>query len=321
MLKFITKNRIPAYIAVLLAVLVLVMSGCSPQATESPVPEGLPVYYINNNETKTEVYYITPDGTTPEEVVADVLSALSEKSSNAAYKSPLAMGFKINNYTFDNGIMVLDMSSEYKKLEFTTEVLVRAAIVRSLCGSGYVDAVFFTVEGEPLMDHSGFEVGRMDAGTFISSDGNEINTYEEANVRLYFASEDGGNLISVYREKFYSTSMPLEKFVVDELITGPSGKVDGLYPSVNPQTSVLSVSTKDGVCYVNLSNDFLIPYGNVPTSVSVYAITNSLCDLSNVDKVQILVDGVVPDVLESSYGLNDEMVITLEEALSRYETE
>jgi germination protein M len=171
------------------------------------------------------------------------------------------------------------------------------------------------------MDHSGFEVGRMDAGTFISSDGNEINTYEEANIRLYFASEDGSSLISVYREKFYSTSMPLEKFVVDELITGPSGKVDGLYPSVNPQTSVLSVSTKDGVCYVNLSNDFLIPYGNVPTSVSVYAITNSLCDLSNIDRVQILVGGVVPDVLESSYELNDGMVITLDEALSQYEGE
>ena len=59
----------------------------------------------------------------------------------------------------------------------------------------------------------------------------------------------------------------------------------------------------------------------MPTSVSVYAITNSLCDLTNVDKVQILVDGVVPDVLESSYGLNEDIVITLEEALSRYETE
>ena len=321
MLNFLRKKINIAKICAAAAALVLAMSGCSAGTSADLTPQGLPVYYINNNETKTEVYYITPDGTTDTEIVADVLSALSEKSSNAAYKSPLAMGFKILDYTYDNRVMTLNMSAEYKKLEFTTEVLVRAAIVRSLCGSGCVDSVFFTVEGEPLMDHSGFEVGRMDAGTFISSDGNEINTYEEANIRLYFASEDGSSLISVYREKFYSTSMPLEKFVVDELITGPSGKVDGLYPSVNPQTSVLSVSTKDGVCYVNLSNDFLIPYGNVPTSVSVYAITNSLCDLSNIDRVQILVGGVVPDVLESSYELNDGMVITLDEALSQYEGE
>ncbi|MBR7089751.1 MAG: GerMN domain-containing protein [Lachnospiraceae bacterium] len=305
------KKKLTAFLT---AVMMIVMAGCSAQAQQDEGANGITVYYINNDETKTESYPYTLKSSDARGVVEELLEKLSEKSANAQYKAPLAMGFELRDYTFDDGKVVLNMSADYKKLVFTTEVLVRAAIVKTLCGSGYVKEVYFTVEGEPLMDHSGFEVGRMDAGTFISNDGNEINTYEEADVMLYFASVDGNTLIGVYRNKFYSTSMPLERFVVDELIIGPSGQVEGLYRSVNPQTSVLSVNSKDGVCYVNLSADFLIPYENVPTSISVYSIVNSLCELPNIDKVQILVDGVVPEILESSYEKNTEMVITLEEA-------
>ena len=298
----------------MLLALITLMCGCGSDAAVNPSEDKIPVYYINYAETRTEVTYIDAIKDSPEAVIQRLLIVLAENEPGARYKAPLSMGFKIRDYSFENGILTLNMDSDYKKLEFTTEVLVRAAIVRTLCGSGAVDGVFFTVEGEPLTDHSGFEVGQMNSSTFISNDGNEINTYEEADIRLFFASADGGNLISVYRNKFYSTSMPLERFIVDELIAGPSGQVEGIFPSINPQTSVQNINTKDGVCYVNLSSDFLIPYGNVPTSVSVIAIVDSLCDLPSVDRVQIMVDGVVPETLESSYEYDDRLVITLEEA-------
>ncbi len=298
----------------MLLALITLMCGCGSDAAVNPSEDKIPVYYINYAETRTEVTYIDAIKDSPEAIIQRLLIVLAENDPGARYKAPLSMGFKIRDYSFENGILTLNMDSDYKKLEFTTEVLVRAAIVRTLCGSGAVDGVFFTVEGEPLTDHSGFEVGQMNSSTFISNDGNEINTYEEADIRLFFASADGGNLISVYRNKFYSTSMPLERFIVDELIAGPSGQVEGIFPSINPQTSVQNINTKDGVCYVNLSSDFLIPYGNVPTSVSVIAIVDSLCDLPSVDRVQIMVDGVVPETLESSYEYDDRLVITLEEA-------
>ncbi len=298
----------------MLLALITLMYGCGSDAAVNPSEDKIPVYYINYAETRTEVTYIDAIKDSPEAVIQRLLIVLAENDPGARYKAPLSMGFKIRDYSLEDGILTLNMDSDYKKLEFTTEVLVRAAIVRTLCGSGAVDGVFFTVEGKPLTDHSGFEVGQMNSSTFISNDGNEINTYEEADIRLFFASADGGNLISVYRNKFYSTSMPLERFIVDELIAGPSGQVEGIFPSINPQTSVQNINTKDGVCYVNLSSDFLIPYGNVPTSVSVIAIVDSLCDLPSVDRVQIMVDGVVPETLESSYEYDDRLVITLEEA-------
>ena len=294
------------------------LSACSASSDDTAEGKSL-VYRVNNDETRTESYYedlgIAGLGEdSADKCISTLIDALSEKSPAALYKAPLSMGPVCLGYTYDDGVITLDMSSDYTDLNFTTEVLVRAAVVRTLCNLDFVQSVYFTVSGEPLIDHSGFQVGAMTADTFISNDGNEINTYEEVSVTLYFVSADGNSLVGVNRKKFYPTSVPLERLVVEELIKGPSGQIDNIYPSVNPNVSILSITTKDEVCYVNLSSDILLPYGNVPTQVTATAIVNSLCRLPSVKKVQILSDGVVPEFLESSYEQDDSHVITLEEA-------
>ena len=66
---------------------------------------------------------------------------------------------------------------------------------------------------------------------------------------------------------------------------------EGAYLTVNPTTKIVSVTVKDGTCYVNLSNDFLNQPYNVASDVTIYSITNSLAELSNVNRVQIAVNG------------------------------
>ena len=176
-----------------------------------------------------------------------------------------------------------------------------------------VSLVMITVEGSQLLDRKENTVGWMNAEQFIDNDGNEINTYEEARVRLYFADESGTKLIAADREKHYSTNTPLERFVVEELIAGPSGRIEGLFPSVNSGTKIVSVMTKDGICYVNLDETFLAVVNNVSTDVSVYAIVNSLVELSSVNKVQILINGEVPSSFgTSAFERNLDIVTTLE---------
>ena len=173
--------------------------------------------------------------------------------------------------------------------------------------------LMITVEGSPLLDRKENAVGWMNAEQFIDNDGNEINTYEEARIRLYFADESGTKLIAADREKHYSTNTPLERFVVEELIAGPSGRVEGLYPSINPNTKIVNVMTKDGICYVNLDENFLAVVNNVSTDVSVYAIVNSLVELSNINKVQILINGEASAALPAStYERNLDIVTTVD---------
>lgn len=271
------------------------------------------VYYVSNSETKVEMHEHQMKADTPEEMVNELIKCLSTVPEKLEYKAPFAMGFQILDMEFEAGKVMLDVDAGYYALSPTTEVLVRAAIVRTLTQLKEVGYVGITVEGNQLFDAAGELVGWMSAEQFIDNDGNEINTYELTKVKLYFANETGDKLIAAYREKHYSTNTSLERFVVEELIAGPSGQIAGLYPSINPQTKIVNVMTKDGICYVNLDDSFLTVVNNVSTEIAVYSIVNSLVELSNVNKVQILVNGEVPAAFSNStFERNLDNVITLE---------
>lgn len=273
-----------------------------------------PVYYVSNSETKVEMHEHTMEAETPGEQLEELIACLSTTPEKLEYKAPLAMGFQVLNMEIEDGKVLLNVDRNYRNMPATTEVLVRAAIVRTLTQLDQIKYVGITVEGEQLYDNAGDLVGWMNSEQFINNDGNEINTYELTRVKLYFANESGDKLIAAYREKHYSTNTPLERFVVEELIAGPSGQVPGLYASINPETKIVNVMTKDGICYVNLDSSFLTVVNNVSTDVSIYSIVNSLVELSNVNKVQILINGEVPSSFSTStFERNLDYVTTLEQ--------
>jgi len=303
---FYKKKNIVALVMAVAMLFLLV--GCTVQKPES----GTPIYYVNINETGIEAHSFEITADTTEGKIDQMLEYLARTPEKLEYKAPLSMGISINSVEVDANRVTIDFDGSYKKLSTTREVLVRAAIVKTIVQLGAIRYVVFTVDGEPLVDVKGQTVGWMTADTFIYNDGNAINTYDEVVVKLYFANESGDKLIGAYRDKFYSTNIPLELFVVEELISGPSGQVVGLYPTINPETNIISVSTSDGVCYVNLDSSFMTPVNNVPIENAVYSIVNSLTELSSVKKVQILVNGEIPSTFTSSYERNTEIMTVLE---------
>ncbi len=271
------------------------------------------IYYLNNGESKVEIHPHEMQAEDADGQLEELLDCLSTNPEKLEYQAPLAKGFQVLRISKEGERLTIDVDEAYMQLPVTTEVLVRAAIVRTLTQLDGVDYVTITVQENQLYDSTGSPVGWMNAEQFIFNDGNEINTYELTKVKLYFALEDGTKLVETYREKHYSTNTPLERFVVEELIAGPSGQMEGVFPSVNPETRVVNVTTKDGICYVNLNESFLTVVNNVPTEVSVYAIVNSLMELNNVSKVQILINGEVPASFTSqTFTRNLDIVTTLE---------
>lgn len=305
------QRAISVYAVLLAACCVLGLTACGKK--ESVGENVWQVYYVSNAETKVEQHSHEKTADTSEGQLEELLEYLSANPDKLEYKAPLAMGFQVRVADREEGTLQLDVDSAYLELSPTTEVLVRAALVRTLTQLDDVSYVGITVEGNQLYDNVGRPIGWMSADQFIDNDGNEINTYELARVKLYFAGEDGSNLIASYREKYYSTSMQLERFVVEELIAGPSGQVEGVYPVINPNTKIINVTTRDGICYVNLDESFLTVVNNVPTEISVYAIVNSLVELNNINKVQILINGEVPASFSTStFERNLDIVTTPE---------
>lgn len=275
------------------------------------------VYYISKSETKVEMHSYWTQSESSQAVLRELMQCLAAEPEKLEYEAPLAMGFKLLGLDLEEGKMTLNVDENYLNLPVTTEVLVRAAIVRTLTQLAEINYVEITVEGQPLLDSMNNLVGRMSADQFIDNDGNEINTYELARVKLYFANDDGTKLIAAYREKHYSTNTPIERFIVEELIAGPSGQVDGLHSTINPGTRIINVTAKDGICYVNLDENFLTVPNNVSMEAAVYSIVNSLAELSNINKVQILVNGEVPTTSSifqnSTFERNLDMVTSLNE--------
>lgn len=248
------------------------------------------IYYVNNEETKiVEREYVsgTTDGRLLMEELLEQLTHISEKMD---YETLLGKEISVEGHTLDNGLLTLDFGESYHNLKGTREILVRASIVRTLTQIPDVERMAFTVRGEQLTDAAGAAVGVMAADTFIENAGNEINAYEKVDLKLYFANKTGDSLVEENRRNVvYNSNISLEKLVVEKLVEGPT--TEGAYPTVNPTTKIVSVNVKDGTCYVDLNNDFLSQPYNVASDVTIYSITNSLVELSNVNRVQISVNG------------------------------
>ena len=88
--------------------------------------------------------------------------------------------------------------------------------------------------------------------------------------------------------------------IVEQLIKGPSD--EELLPTLPEETRLLGISVRDGVCYVNFSEEFLTAVENVDPELTIYSIVNSIAGSGNAGQVQILVNG---ETNISYQGAND----------------
>lgn len=277
------------YICLLFCLLFCAACGKNGQADPGKVYS---VYGVNKDETKIVSNDYTTVSTDTDTLIKELLQQLGKTPDKLEYKAPLAGVFRLVDYSFADGQLILNFDEHYKEQPATTEILVRAAIVRTVTQIKGVDYVSFQINSVPLTDNTDTVIGIMAADMFIDNAGSEINSLERVEMRLYFANKAGDRLVETNRKLIYNTNISMEKLVVEQLIAGPSDQVAGkAFPTINPDTKIISVTVKDGVCYVNLSDDFLTQIYNVTSDVTIYSIANSLVELPNVNKVQIAISG------------------------------
>lgn len=278
--------------AVLLTLVLLSgMTGC---AREEKEDSGLLLYYLNEDlSSLSTLSYPMEDGKSkddlsPQEMADDMLEQLATSSGDVRSIAPI-QNFTVTGTTLQNGTLTVFLSSDYEELETVREILTRAALVNTLCQIDGVDFVSFLCGDHPLTNEDGSVVTAMNSDMFIFNSGKEIMNYEKVRLHLYFANEDGDQLVDTYRNVVYNSNISMERLVVEQVLKGPNSDV--VFPTLNPAAKVLSVTTRDGVCYVNLDQAFLTePYG-VTSQVAIYSLVNSLTELSSVSAVQITIEG------------------------------
>ncbi len=218
-----------------------------------------------------------------------MLKEMRTPATDISYTNAIPKKVKVNKCELEGQILRLDFSKEYEKIPKLEEKLVRAAVVQSLVKIEGISALWITVDGKDILNADGKIAGYLNEDDYVHNTGESVSTYRTETLTLYFADETGEKLVPCECSVKYNSNTPKEKLIVEKLLKGPK-KGEG-NPTLNSDTVLLGVTTKDGICYVNFDEQFLNAQVDVKPEVTIYSIVNSLVEGTVASKVQITVNG------------------------------
>lgn len=307
-LNGIRKSPVSAFCFILAFLLLLIglsagLSGCAGKDSDEKT---IRVFYLNKEKTglipkqkalKAESLYGQ---------VGELLDLLATPPADEILTAPIS-GFECGDCSIDKNTIILEMSGSYREMDEITEKLTRAAIVNTLCELSEIRRVTIRVNGALIVDEHGSKSENMTADQFIYNAGSEMLNFERAEIHLYFASEDGKKLVETYRTVVFNGNIPMERLVVEQVIAGPNG--DFNHPTVNENTKVVNIVTRDNICTVTLDKTFLTNPYPVDPEVAIYSIVNSLAELPATRQVQILIEGEENPVFMNTYTISSETLL------------
>lgn len=285
-------------IFLMLSCIGVLLAGCQREET---ITNGYNIYYINKDETGLVQELRSKQYDSVAEYVDGLLEAMANPSSGFEGKSAIPDNVKINGYNMADRTLNIDLSAGYMDLDNVRGALLRGAMVQTLIQISGVDNIRMTVEGTPLADSKGREIGLMNGSSFIGADGSGVNSYQYVSLSLYFASSSQETLRREMRNVYYPTNNTLEKVVVDELIKGPiNASLKAILP---PDTVLLNSSVKGSTCTLNFDGSFNKAVSGVPAELSIYAVVNAICDACNVTRVEFQINGESDVMYQDSISL------------------
>ena len=272
------------------AVFILLLSGCGKE-TPSLSAEKQYIYYKDQGTMSLyPVEAVLDETLSLDEQIPAVFSHMMTGADEADYTSPIPPGTELLDHTVENGNLILNLNSRYLLSTGRIEVLARAAIVKTFTGFPEISTVEIRIENQPLASADHSVIGPMKGSDFIDPFGTGLNAYSMMTAKLYFANETGDRLVSETREITYSNLSSPESQIVAELLRGP-GEGSGSYRAIPSEVKLLSITTKNGVCHVNLDGAFQTESESCLPEITVYSIVDSLTELSTITSVRISVNG------------------------------
>jgi len=232
----------------------------------------------------------------------------------------LPMGTQINGAVIkENGLAIIDLSEHF--LNFNTqkgEELGIKALVYALTEFPNITSVQIKVDGKLI--------NKMPKGTVVES------AYKRGDINLQAVENTGDKLskVMVYYQKKgsgnYTYFVPVTKAVsgyknsaeaaLNALLQGP-GSESGLVNPFPEQAKLLDVKVKDGVAYVNFSNEILGTESNKTSDREIVkAVTLTLKELKQISKVKFFINGKTVD---TTTGLGTDEYINVPVFVNYYE--
>lgn len=275
----------------------LAIGACADQVTDDKLvtQEEISVYFVNQLDGKliAEKSFADPKEIDTDEKKVKLAVSTLEKGPQSTSLSPVIPGdVRVEGVVLTGNSARVNLSAHYNTLRVPEQMLMRASFVRTLTNFSFINSVEFLVDNEPLKRPDGEEVGAIFKDDIVLEQPDPKPPTNVQNIVLYFSDAQANKLVAENRKIQISSNVPLERYIVEELIKGPQNNNN--MPTVPAETKINDIKTKDGVCQIDLSADFKSkhPGGSTGETFTIYSIVNSLTESSpKVKKVAFLIDG------------------------------
>ena len=284
------KRKIVILAAVLLTVTAGILIYCT-QTNKVQASGSYSIYYIRLASEETQQSLLATEPFSPDsgsDEITELIKAVLSPPKSEGLQCSFQTGTTFKSYTLENGLLTVDLGGAYGDMLGVNLTSADSCLILTLCQVQGVDSVRITVDGAPHPNRQDRALGADDIVI------GELSLQSiEQDITLWFADGDKRYLHSEVRMIVAHENEKTGKYIVEELIKGP--KTDGLLGVIPDGTRLLSLTMESNICYVNLSGEFVSNQSADMTDqiLSVSAIVDSLTELSDIDSVQILIDGAV----------------------------
>lgn len=262
--------------------LLLTLTACAPQADpESAMRQPVRLYYCDTTAAHGDAL-----GALAWETVDYGAGALSPDGLLALYFSgpksetmtaPFPEGLRWVRATQENGTLSLLLSEEYDMLSGVYLTLTNACLLQTLLQLPGVQQLY--IENSGLLSASAGEMVTQEQ--FVLEDTTLLHPQQA--VTLWLPDPDSGLLCAERRTLSYETRTELPALALDALFASSD-----LFPE---GTECLELSVQGEFCTAVLSEEFLGCDVQAQTAaLAVRAVTATLCDFEEIERVQLLVD-------------------------------
>lgn len=292
------KNKYKAISKLLFLIIVLLIgTSCAKEnkKEELVAQEEIEVYFINQLDGKlsAEKRFLSQDkAISQDQKVATIIEAIQDGPQSTSLLPVVPSDVVIRSVETKDNSVIISLSDQYNDLTVQKQMLLRASFVKTLTGFSFISSVEFLIESEPLLSTEGEKIGPIFSDDIVLVQPDPKPTTNVQNIPLYFVDPQGESLILENRKIQVSNNVPLERYIMEELIKGPLN--ENHIRTVPGETKINDIKTKDGVCQIDLSAEFKTKHegGSAGELFTIYSIVNSLTESSpKVKKVAFLIDG------------------------------
>lgn len=278
-----------------LLMLVLLLTGCVKSQEEKwelrlfyPAPE----YEAGGDVLHSQaVDWSQQEGKEAAEQVKQVVSLLLNKDGSMDFPSPLPQGTELLRCSVSGGIATLDFSAAYRRLSGFDLTVANYCITLSASQIPSVRWIQLLVEGQPLPTR---ESEYLTTGDVLLTSSEDV--VKTVPVTLYFPDAEG--VLQPERRElliYEGENRPLR--VTEALLEGSQEEA---LQKLLPEGVEVAGAWMDGdICCLNFSfaSYRKLCEAEVDQALVVCGLVQSLCSLSEVQRVQFLVDGAYRNML------------------------